>query len=314
MKPTILMAPRLLSPLLGRILEDQFAVLGPLDPITPANLPAGSHDVEALITIGGVRTDAALIAALPRLRLIHCYGTGYEGVDRAAASARGILVTNAGVANAEAVAEFAMGLVICAARRILEGDNYIRSGKWKGHAMEELLRPPGLFGRRIGIYGLGQIGRRIAARAAAFGMEVGYHNRQPSEAPYLYHESVVALADWSNVLIVAVRASAQNRHIVDSSVLRALGSEGILVNISRGSVVDTDALCDALESNLIAGAALDVFEEEPTVPERLLVNRNVVLTPHIAAFAASAQRAQQTLALHNLQALFAGRPLANLVG
>jgi hydroxypyruvate reductase len=313
MKPVILMAPRLPEPLVTRLAE-HYTLLGPMEGASVDRLPPGAEAARALITLGTLGADAALMEALPELGLILCYGTGFEGVDCTAAAARGITVTNAGEANAEAVAEFAMGLTLTAARRIAEGDRFIRTGRWRGHAIERLPLVPGLLGRRMGIYGLGAIGKRIATRAAAFGMSIGYHNRRPAEGvPHTYHDTLESLAAWSDVLMVSVRAAPENRHAVNAGVLAALGEGGIVVNISRGSVVDTAALCDALERGTITGAALDVYENEPDVPERLRALGNTVLTPHMAAYAASAQVAQQALLADNLEAFFAGRPLSSVV-
>ena len=313
MKPAILMAPRLPDPLVARLAE-HYTLLGPMEGATVDHLPPGAEWARALITLGSLGAGEALIGALPDLGLILCYGTGFEGIDRAAAAARGIAVTNAGDANAEAVAEFAMGLALASTRKIAEGDRFVRTGRWRGHAIERMPLVAGLLGRRMGIYGLGAIGRRVAIRAAAFGMEIGYHNRRPAEGvPYAYHDSLEALARWSDVLMVAVRAAPTNRHAVDAGILAALGSGGYLVNISRGSVVDTEALCDALERGVITGAALDVYENEPHVPERLRALGNAVLTPHMAAYAESAQIAQQAVLLDNLEAFFAGRALSSVV-
>ncbi|MFH5925827.1 2-hydroxyacid dehydrogenase [Roseomonas xinghualingensis] len=309
----ILMSPRLPAAFAAR-LQERYTLIGPIAGIEPSALPPEAREAKALITLGNHRTDDALMAALPSLGLILCYGTGFEGVDLGAAGRHGLVVTNAGDANAEAVAEFAMGLVLATGRKVVEGDRYIRAGRWSGNAMERLPLVPGLFGKRIGIYGLGEIGKRIATRAAAFGMSIGYYNRRAvADLPYAYHASLEELARWSDVLMVAVRASAETRHAVDARILEALGPQGLVVNISRGSVVDTEALCDALERRVIAGAALDVFENEPEVPERLRAQENAVLTPHIAAYAASAQSAQQQLVMANLEAFFAGRPLSSRV-
>jgi lactate dehydrogenase-like 2-hydroxyacid dehydrogenase len=313
MKPTILMAPRLPQRLVER-LSETYTLLGPMTRSAPEALPDGAGEVQALLTIGTQKTDAALIDALPKLRLICCYGTGFEGVDRARAKARGIQLSNAADANAASVAEFAMGLLLASARQIGAAERFVRAGRWQGNAVERMAYVPGLAGRKLGIYGLGAIGERVAARAAAFDMEIGYHNRNPrSDVPYLYHDSLLGLAHWSDALIVAVRASAENRHAVNAEVMRALGPQGHLVNISRGIAVDEEALCEALEAKVIAGAALDVYEHEPAVPDRLKALENVVLTPHIAANAESAQRAQQDLMLANLAAFFAGKLLLSPV-
>lgn len=313
MKPTILMVPRMPDALVER-LHESYVVLGPMEHSTIDALPAGASEAEALLTMGSLSTDATLIDALPKLRLICCYGTGIEGVDRVHAKARGIVLGNAGEANAASVAEFAMGLVLATARRIPQADRYVRAGRWQGNSVQRMPSVPGLAGRRLGIYGLGAIGSRIARRAEAFEMEVGYHNRsRRSEMPYLYHDTLLGLAAWADILVVSARASADNRHAVDAAVLKALGPSGHLVNISRGIAVDEDALCTALETGVIAGAALDVYENEPHVSDRLKALDNVVLTPHIAAASHSAQAAQQEVMLGNLQAFFAGRPLLSPV-
>lgn len=313
MKPTILMVPRMPAGLIAR-LSESYTVLGPMERPAPEALPQGAQAARALVTVGGQKTSAALIDALPQLGLIACYGTGVEGVDRPHAAARGIALSNAADANATSVAEFAMGLVLASTRLIGRGERFIRSGRWQGNAIERLAFVPGLAGRRLGIYGLGAIGSRIATRAAAFEMEIGYHNRAPrAELSYRYHDSLLGLAEWADILVVAVRASAETRHAVNAGVLEALGPQGHLVNISRGIAVDETALCEALETGVIAGAALDVFEHEPQVPDRLKALENVVLTPHIAANALSAQAAQQELLLGNLEAFFAGRPLLSPV-
>ena len=312
MKPTVLVAASFLDRLLGRLADRYTVGAMPHPDVGPA--PPEARDARALITVGSLRTDAAMIGALPNLGLIACYGTGYEGVDRDAARARGIIVTHAGEANATAVAEFAMGLVIVSARGMVRGDRYVRGGRWRGDIIERTAITPEIAGQRLGIYGLGSIGAKIATRAAAFEMQIGYHNRRRRpDVPYMYHSTLVGLADWADVLMVAVRADATNYHAVDAKVLAALGPRGHLVNISRGIAVDADALCDALESGTIAGAALDVFEDEPNVPERLKGLDSVVLTPHMAAISANAQRAQRDVLLANLEAFFAGRPVTSRI-
>lgn len=309
MKPTILMAPKFSDPFVAR-LRERYTVLGPMERSAPEALPAGADAARALVTIGGWKTDAALIDALPNIGLVACYGTGIEGVDQSRARERGILLSNAADANATSVAEFAMGLTLAVARKIGEGDRFVRAGRWGGNAVERMPLVPGLAGRRLGVYGLGAIGSRIATRAAAFEMEIGYHNRsRRADLPYLYHHSLLGLAEWADILMVAVRASAENRHAVDAQVLKALGPNGYVVNISRGIAIDEDALCEALETGVIAGAGLDVYENEPHVSARIRALDRAVLTPHIAAMSDSAQAAQQELLLRNLDAFFAGKPL-----
>ncbi|WP_199088820.1 2-hydroxyacid dehydrogenase [Bosea sp. ASV33] len=313
MKPTILMMPRLADEAIAS-LKQHYTVLGPVQGDDAASVPAEAREARVLVTYGGRRTGPDLMDALPKLELIACYGTGVEGVDAAAAKARGIRLCNAADANARSVAEFAVGLMLCAMRGIGRGDRFVRDGLWTSRGIEPVANTPDLAGRKIGIYGLGAIGSRIASRAAAFEMEVGYHSRSPKpELSYRFHDSLIGLAEWADVLMVAVRASAETRNAVDAAVLDALGPEGYVVNISRGLVIDEEALCDALEQKRIGGAALDVFAAEPHVPERLRKLENVVLTPHIAASSQDARKAQLRMLLGNLEAFFAGRAMPSSV-
>ena len=313
MKPPVLFAMPI-SPRLRDRLADRYELFGPLDRAKPLPLPPGAEKARALVTLGGMRTDTALMDALPELGLISCYGTGFEGVDRAEAARRGIQLTHAGDSNATAVAEFAMGLVIAAGRNLVRGDRVVRAGQWASLSIDRVPITPGLAGQKIGIWGLGSIGEKVARRAAAFEMEIGYHNRNRREdVDYAYLGSLEALAAWSDVLVVGVRANAENRHAINARILDALGPQGVLVNVSRGVVVDETALCEALEQGRILGAGLDVYETEPHVSERLRKLENAVLTPHMAALSRSAQSAQQKVVIDNLDAFFAGRPLRSLM-
>jgi hydroxypyruvate reductase len=309
MKPLILTAMPLAKRLTARLAE-RYIVAGPLERSAPDCVPEAAREARALITLGGLKTDAALMDALPLLGLIACYGTGFENVDRATAAARGIVVTHAKDANAASVADFAMGLVLASARDIVRADRFVRAGGWTSHTIARMPLVPGVGGKRLGIYGLGAIGGKIATRAAAFDMEVGYHGRtRRPDLPYLYHPTLIGLAEWADILVVAARAGAENRGAINREVLKALGREGHLVNIARGVIVDETALAEALETGVIAGAALDVYENEPNVPDRLKALDNIVLTPHMAALSIAAQEAQQQLMLDNLEAFFAGRPV-----
>jgi lactate dehydrogenase-like 2-hydroxyacid dehydrogenase len=306
MKPTILVPAGFTKRLLGR-LSETYNLMGPLRPEGPS---AQEREARVLITLGSLTTSAALMDSLPNLGLISCFGTGFEGVDLAAARARNIIVTHAGDTNSTAVAEFTMGLVIATARDLVRGDRYARTDRWRGDIIERLPIVPGLAGQRLGIYGLGSIGSKLAQRAAAFEMEIAYHNRKPRPGvPYAYHPTLIGLADWADILVVAVRADKSNTHAINREVLAALGPKGHLVNISRGIAVDTQALCEALEAGTISGAALDVYENEPNIPDRLKGLDNVVITPHMAAISANAQRAQRDIMFANLEAFFAGRPV-----
>jgi lactate dehydrogenase-like 2-hydroxyacid dehydrogenase len=266
--------------------------------------------IRAMITAGGTPLGAAVMDTLPSLRAIVCYGTGYDGVDLAAAAQRGIRVAHSPAANAAAVADLALALMLAATRRLLPAHDYVRSGNWAAAKPSPLLRAPtGIAARRIGVYGMGEIGRKIAARAAAFEAEVGYFSRSQHDVPYRYLPNLEALAEWCSVLIIAVRAGAETHHAVDAGILQKLGKDGYVVNIARGSVIDQAALVAALADGSIAGAGLDVFEKEPQAPDALTAFPNVVLTPHIGGHTTESHIAMQDCVIANLEAYFAGNPL-----
>jgi lactate dehydrogenase-like 2-hydroxyacid dehydrogenase len=266
--------------------------------------------VRAMITAGGTALGGGMMDMLPALQAIVCYGTGYDGVDLAAAARRKIVVGNSPAANASSVADIAITLMLAVTRRLLPADNYVRSGNWSAAKPSPLMRPqPGNPGRRIGVYGMGEIGRRIAARAAAFEMDVAYHSRSQHDVPYRYVPSLEALVEWCSVLMIAVRAGVDTHHVIDAAMLQKLGPAGYLVNISRGSVIDQAALIAALADKTIAGAGLDVYEKEPHPPDALTAFPNVVLTPHIGGHTIESHVAMQDCVMANLDAFFAGKSL-----
>ena len=266
--------------------------------------------IRALITSGGQPLRSDVLDTLPALGAIICYGTGYDGVDLAAAAERGIAVGHSPAANAAAVADLAMTLMLAVTRRLLPADEYVRSGDWSAAKPSPLMSPqPGNPGRRVGVYGMGAIGRKIAARAAAFETELAYHSRSRHEVPYRYFPSLEALVEWCDVLMIAVRAGADTRHVINADVLRKLGKDGYLVNISRGSVIDQQALVAALTDKTIAGAGLDVYEKEPHAPDALTAFPNVVLTPHVGGHTLESHAAMQDCVIANLTAFFAGERL-----
>jgi hydroxypyruvate reductase len=266
--------------------------------------------VRAMITAGGTPLGADMMDMLPKLAAIVCYGTGYDGVDLAAAAQRKISVGHSPAANASAVADLAVTLMLAVTRRLLPADDYVRSGNWANVKPSPLMRPqPGNPGRRVGVYGMGEIGRKIASRVAAFESEVAYFSRSRHDVPYHYLPSLEALADWCSVLMIAVRAGSDTHHAVDANILRKLGKDGYVVNISRGSVIDQKALAAALGDESIAGAGLDVYEKEPHAPDTLTAFPNVVLTPHIGGHTIESHVAMQGCVIANLEAFFAGKPL-----
>jgi hydroxypyruvate reductase len=267
-------------------------------------------DIRAMITAGGTPLGADAMDALPKLGAIVCYGTGYDGVDLAAAAKRGIAVGNSPGANAASVADIAVTLMLAAVRRLPVADQYVRSGDWAAAKPSPLMRPQaGLRGRKVGVYGMGEIGRKIAARVAAFETEIGYFSRSRHDVPYQYFPSLEALADWCSVLMIAVRAGNDTNQKVNADILRRLGRDGYVVNISRGSVIDEPALVAALSDQAIAGAGLDVFAREPHAPDALTALPNVVLSPHIGGHTLESHVAMQDCVIANLEAYFAGKPL-----
>ncbi|KRA01662.1 2-hydroxyacid dehydrogenase [Achromobacter sp. Root565] len=262
-------------------------------------------DIRAVLTRGATGLRADEMAALPQLSIVCSLGVGYENIDLAAAHTRGIQVTNGPGANAVSVADHAMALLLGAARRLPQADAWVRQGHWSG------FMGPQVSGKRLGILGLGTIGLEIARRGAnGFGMSVGYYNRRARpECGYTYFDNPRALAAESDFLVVATPGGAGTHHLVDAGVLEALGPDGYLINIARGSVVDTDALIAALAEKRIAGAGLDVVDGEPTIPDALKRLDNVVLTPHSAGRSPEAVAATVALFLENATAHFGGKPV-----
>ncbi|MBP0492586.1 NAD(P)-dependent oxidoreductase [Pararoseomonas indoligenes] len=258
---------------LRNALAAEYAVVGADD--------AAAGEARIAVTTGMVGADAAAMAARPGLRLIASMGVGLDKIDLKAARARGIAVSHTPDELTEDVADFAIGLMYSAARRIADADRFVRAGRWMQGRMS-----PGisLHRKRAGVVGLGRIGAAIAGRAAGIGMQVGWTGPRPKpEAPWTYYPDVAALAEWADVLILATPGGAETRHMVDARALAALGPRGVLVNIARGSVVDEAALLAALEGGGIAAAGLDVFASEPALDPRFLALENAVLAPHYAS-------------------------------
>jgi lactate dehydrogenase-like 2-hydroxyacid dehydrogenase len=282
---------------------------------SPSRLDAlrdAGDSVRAVLTNGRGGISGAEMALLPKLELVCTAGAGYEAVDLATAQSRGIAVANCPDMNAPAVADSAIMLLLATVRHLREADGFVRAGGWQDQWRAET---PTVCGKRLGILGLGKIGNRIAHRAAhGFDMEIGYHNRAATAAShYRYFDSLIELARWADFLIASAPGGAGTRHLINADVLTALGPKGHLVNVGRGTVVDTAALIDALQSKRIAGAGLDVVEGEPSVPPQLLQFDNVMITPHCAGRAPESQTAATAAILDNLNAFFAGKPLLSPV-
>ena len=268
---------------------------------------ADAAAIQAVATGGGTGIDAATIARLPALEIVAVYGVGYDAVDLDACRERGIRVTNTPDVLTDDVADLAVAMMLAQARAIVPSDAWVRSGDWAAKGSFPLQTRIG--GRRAGILGLGRIGQAIAHRAAAFGMEIGYMSRGEKDVAHRYFPDAVALADWADVLFVALAATPETRHIVGAKVLAALGPEGMLVNISRASNVDEAALIAALESRSLGSAALDVFDGEPDVDPAFATLPNVLLQPHAGSATHDTRRAMGQLMRDNLAAHFAGKPL-----
>ena len=267
--------------------------------------------IRAMVTAGSTPLRGDMMDRLPKLGAIVCYGTGYDGVDLDAAAQRNIAVGHSPGANAASVADIAVILMLAATRRLLAADNYVRSGDWAAAKPSPMMRPqPGMPGRKVGVYGMGEIGRKIAARVAAFEAEVGYFSRSRHDVPYQYFPTLEALADWCSVLMIAVRAGADTHHVVNADILKRLGEDGCVVNIARGSVIDQPALVQALTDKTIAGAGLDVYAKEPHAPDALTAFPNVALTPHIGGHTLESHVAMQDCVIANLTTFFEGKPLA----
>ncbi|PWQ94101.1 2-hydroxyacid dehydrogenase [Leucothrix arctica] len=262
-------------------------------------------------TIRGISTRASAgvtretIESLPKLEIISVYGVGYDKVDLEAAKARNIIVTNTPDVLTGDVADLAVGMLLMLSRRMSQAEQWVHSGNWVNTVSFPLSRR--VHGKRIGILGLGRIGDAIAERLSGFEMQIAYTSRQPKEtaAPdWEFVSEVVALAEQSDVLIVALASTPETQHLVNAEVIEALGPNGLLVNISRSSNVDETALLNALESGALAGAALDVFEGEPNINPRFLALENVLVQPHIGSATTETRQAMMSLVLANLEQYF----------
>lgn len=306
--PVVLLSGHVLGALEPRLRAEGWEAVGAAEVAE-----ADRARVRALVHASIKPLRQADLEALPNLGLIHCMGAGFETVDVPWCRARGVEVTNAGDANAEVVADYALGMLIAAWRNIAVGDRMIREGRWGQVAPREAMGPS-LSGRRLGIVGLGHIGVACARRAEPFGLEVRWWGPRPKPGlAWPRVDTLLELSAWSDILLVACRAHADNRGLISREVIEAVGADGMIVNIARGSVVDEDALILALQDGRLGRAALDVFWEEPTPANRWADVPNTLLTPHAAALTSDAWTMIYDRAMENLRLFFAGRPLATPV-
>jgi hydroxypyruvate reductase len=307
MKKTILA----LQPLLSKemeILEREFNVLRLWESREPEDtLHHNARDIVGVLsTYNSAGVSERLINALPNLEIISQFGVGYDNIDVATAHTRNIAVTNTPDVLTDDTADVALFLMLNCARRAVEADMFVRVGRWQSGAFPLSVS---LSGKTVGIVGLGQIGSAIAQRAAAFNTCVVYHSRRKKDVPYEYYPDLLDMAKACDFLIVACAGGAETQDLIDSHVLKALGSKGFLINIARGSVVNEDDLLIALRNHAIAGAGLDVFADEPNVPEAMLTMDNVVLSPHVGSATLETRTKMGQLVINNFLAHFNGNPL-----
>ena len=267
--------------------------------------------VRALAQFGHGKVDGKLMDALPKLEIISIFGVGVDSIDLDAAKKRGIIVTNTPDVLNDCVADCAMALVLNTLRKLPQAEAYLRSGFWATRGTYPLTTSVG--GKTLGILGLGRIGEAIAKRAQAFGMKIRYHNRSRKIVSYPYDADAVALAKNSDVLLVITPGGASTSKLVNARVLDALGPQGYLVNVARGSVVDELVLLRYLQEKKIAGAGLDVYEHEPNVPAAFYALDNAVLFPHVASATVETRKAMGDLQVENLRRHFAGKPVLTRV-
>jgi lactate dehydrogenase-like 2-hydroxyacid dehydrogenase len=264
--------------------------------------------IAALATTGGMGLKRELIEKLPNLKLVASSGVGYDSIDIAACNERGIVVTNTPDVLTGDVADLGLALILATQRGLVRGDRWVREGRWKRDGMMPLTTA--ISGKRLGIAGLGRIGKAVALRALPLGLEIGYFGRTPrTDVPYRFYNDLQAMCRDIDILLLSCPGGESTRNLVNADVLKALGPTGTLINIARGTVVDEPALIEALRTGGIAGAGLDVFATEPNVDEALIAMDNVVLYPHHSSGTVETRDAMAQLVVDNLAAFFAGTPL-----
>lgn len=273
-----------------------------------AVLQAHKNDIVGILSAyNGMPVTARILSSLPNLEIVAQFGVGVDNIDLQAAKSRGIFVTNTPDILTPDTADIALSLILCLLRRIVEADMYVRVGKWASGAFS---LSSSLSGKTVGIVGMGRIGQAIARRCLAFDMKIVYHGpRQKSDLAYPYYADLLQMAQASDVLVMACPGGAETKNLITSKILKALGPKGFLVNIARGSVVNTEDLLIALRNRDIAGAGLDVYENEPNVPEALISMDNVVLLPHVGSATSETRSEMGCLVIANILAHFEGTPL-----
>jgi hydroxypyruvate reductase len=306
MKPDILAVDKL-PPFYEDRLRAAFSFHDRVQQLDPAAFVSIAKKVRGIAARAMSTVTREFIAQLPALEIISVFGVGYDRIDVQAAHERGIVVTHTPDVLTDDVADLCLGLILSVAREIPAAERFLRNGSWKSGAYR-LARK--VSGSRLGIIGLGRIGCAVARRAEGFGMAIAYTDlSEKQDVRYHYYASLLELAASTDFLVAAAYGGPATRGLVNAAVLHALGPEGFLINIARGSLVNESALVEALQKHTIRGAALDVFPDEPNVRAELLTVDNVVLTPHIASGTAQTRQAMGDLAFANLEAYFAGKPV-----
>ena len=276
----------------------------------PGLLVAQSANIRGLVQGGGTVTPTALLDALPALEIISVFGVGYDGVPIEYCKKRGLKVTNTPDVLTDDVADVAVALVMMTGRGFVRLNRFVHAGEWLKRGPELTTK---LGGKTVGILGLGRIGKAIAERLSAMGMNIAYTGRKPQDVPYRFIPDLKALAAASDFLVVACPGGAATKNMVDAEVLAALGKKGTIVNIARGSIIDEPALVAALQAGAIKAAGLDVFANEPDIPQPLYAMDNVVLLPHVGSATRETRQAMGDLCKANLDAWFSGKPLPTLI-
>lgn len=305
--PVVLM-PGPMYPAVAQGLEGHCELIRLWEESDPDAVLAARRDEIVAVATGGGRIDGPFLDRLPAVRIVASFGVGYDRIDANAAAERGVVVTNTPGVLDDEVADTALGLLLMTVRELPQAERYLREGKWQDGPYP--LTRATMHGRRMGILGLGRIGQAIADRVTPFGISVAYHNRRRKDVGYRYYPSLVEMARDVDTLMIVIPGGDSTRHLVDAEVLEALGPDGILINVSRGSVVDEQALVDALRTNTILSAGLDVFEHEPKVHPDLLTLPNAVLLPHVGSATMPTRTAMGNLVVDNLRNWLAhGTPL-----
>lgn len=314
MKPELLVLGSVWLPEVRERVQQEFEChfMAAVPPAGDAALAAIAPRIRAVLTTGTVGVTPQLIDSLPALEIVAVHGVGVDAIPLDHLAARGIPVTNTPDVLTDDVADFAVTLLLAAVRRVPMLDRYVRGGQWPAKA--PLKQARSLRGKVAGIVGFGRIGQAVARRLQGFGMEIRYFQRSAGPAPQQRSDSLLALARESDMLVLCMPGGADTSKMIDRAVIDALGPEGTLVNIARGTVVDEAALVAALQDGRLGAAGLDVFEREPDVPAALFALDNVVLTPHVGSFTVEARQAMGRLCVDNLVAHFAGQPLPTPVG